>query len=85
MIMICSPQEDKNMIKLLAVLMILTFILTSCASLPGVRGDNFANDSPTQNMVVKKAESDHWWDMTKIFFGTAIGVIGQAILLNNFW
>ena len=83
--MICSPQEDKIMIKLLAILMVIAFTLTCCASLPGVRGDNFANDAPTQNMVVKKAESDHWWDMTKIIFGATIGVIGQAILLNNFW
>uniref|UniRef100_A0A6M3KID3 Lipoprotein n=1 Tax=viral metagenome TaxID=1070528 RepID=A0A6M3KID3_9ZZZZ len=71
--------------KLIALLIIIAFVITSCASLPGVRGDNFANDAPTQNMVVKKAESDHWWDMTKILFGTTIGVIGQAILLNNFW
>ena len=70
--------------KLMAVLMILVFVC-SCASLPGVRGDNFANDAPVQNMVVKKAESDHWWDMTKIIFGAALGVIGQAVLLNNFW
>jgi len=70
--------------KIFAIVMILAF-LTSCASLTGVRGDNFANDAQTQNMVYKKAESDHWWDMTKIFFGAAVGVIGQAILLNNFW
>ena len=59
--------------------------LCSCAGVGGVRGDTMANDAPTQNMVVKKAESDHWWDMTKIFFGATIGVIGQAVLLNNFW
>jgi len=70
--------------RLIAVLVIICF-LGGCASLPGVRGDNFANNAPTQNMVVKKAESDHWWDMTKMIFGVTLGTIGQAILLNNYW
>lgn len=70
--------------KLIVLIMILTF-LTSCASLPGVRGDNFANEAPVQNMVVKKAESDHWWDVSKMVLGMGLGVLGNAILLNNFW
>jgi len=68
--------------KKLIVLVVILFLISSCATLP--KGDSFNNNAPTQNMVVKKAESDHWWDMTKIFFGTAIGVIGQAVLFNNF-
>jgi len=70
--------------KILAILIIVAF-LTSCASLPGVRGDNFANNAPTENVVVKKAESDHWWDVTKMILGTGLGVLGNAILLNNFF
>lgn len=70
--------------KLMVVLMILVF-LSGCASLPGVRGDNFANTAPTENVVVKKAESDHWWDVTKMVLGTGLDVLGKAILLNNFW
>ena len=66
------------------IAMILVF-LVSCASLPGVRGDNFANNAPTENVVVKKAESDHWWYFTMMILGTGLGVLGNAILLNNFW
>ena len=69
--------------KLIVLIMLVALCFGPVGGCATLTSDVPMNDAPTQNIVVKKAVSDHWWDLIKIGFGVTLGTIAEAVLINN--